>query len=124
MKRVTAARQPSANVIWAWHMLEGTEGQLSISSLAAQIGWSQKHLIAQFREQIGLPPKTVARILRFRSAVRRVESADQVRWAEIAHDCGYYDQAHFIREFRGFAGSTPNEFLGRLLPDGGGVIDL
>jgi len=43
-------------------------------------------------------------------------------WAEIAASCGYYDQAHMVRDFNQFAGASPGEFARRRLPDGGGVV--
>ena len=95
---------------------------MDIGALASEIGWSRKHLIARFREHIGLPPKTAARVLRFGRAVQQIESAERVRWAEIAYECGYYDQAHFNRDFREFTGGTPSEFLARRIPDGGGLL--
>ena len=42
-------------------------------------------------------------------------------WSAISHTCGYYDQAHLIRDFKQFTGSAPTEFALRRLPDGGGV---
>jgi AraC-like DNA-binding protein len=120
-ERILASRAPSREVNWAWRALNGSCGPTSIGRLARELGWSPKHLITKFREQIGLPPKTVARIIRFGSALRRLEAAPESRWAEIALDCGYYDQPHLIRDFRAFAGSTPSEYLGRRLPDGGGL---
>ncbi len=76
----------------------------------------------KFREQVGLTPKTAARVLRFRSLCRRLD-AEPVRWAEIAYDCGYADQSHLIREFRKLAGTTPTDFLARRIPGGGVIAD-
>ncbi|MGH2587928.1 MAG: helix-turn-helix domain-containing protein, partial [Dehalococcoidia bacterium] len=120
--RLAEAPAPSTEVARAWCRLQRTNGCLDIGTLAAELGWSRKHLIARFREQIGLPPKTLARILRFNRAVRLLNRNDTMHWTAIAHDCGYYDQAHLIRDFRQFAGTTPGDFLRRRLPDGGGVI--
>jgi AraC-like DNA-binding protein len=119
--RIARAGAPSSEVTWAWRRLVEASGTLGIGALAGEIGWSRKHLIARFREEIGLPPKTAARVLRFSRAVRQLEGADRARWAPLAYDCGYYDQAHFNREFRQFTGGTPTEFLARRLPDGGGL---
>jgi AraC-like DNA-binding protein len=55
-------------------------------------------------------PKLAARILRFERVVGRIERAGGHGWAEIAYDCGYYDQAHLNRDFRQFAGTTPTAF--------------
>ena len=68
--RILTARAPSAAVTWTWRRLVETGGRVSIGSLVDEVGFSQKHLIAQFREQIGLSPKTLARVLRFGRAVR------------------------------------------------------
>lgn len=83
-------------------------GNLSIGGLAADLDVSRKRLIALFRESFGLPPKTIARIVRFeRAAAAMAAGAD---FAMLAADCGYYDQAHFNRDFRDFAGCAPTEF--------------
>jgi AraC-like DNA-binding protein len=91
-----------------------------IGTLAGELGWSRRHLAAQFREQVGLPPKLLARILRFDRVIALLRHADPERWAEVAYDCGYYDQAHFNRDFRRFADSTPTAFLASRMPDAGG----
>ncbi len=119
--RLAEARVPSAGVAWAWHKLHETGGRLNIGTLATELGWSRKHLIAQFHEQIGLPPKVLARVLRFNRVIRLLDRDDEMSWVEIAQHCGYYDQAHLIKDFRQFAGSTPGEFL-RRPPDGGGGV--
>jgi methylphosphotriester-DNA--protein-cysteine methyltransferase len=75
---------------------------------------------AAFRDQVGLPPKLLARILRFDRVVARLRTQDPERWADVAYDAGYYDQAHFNRDFRELAGTTPSAFLASRLPDGGG----
>ena len=119
--RFAEARPPSEGIAWAWQRLTEADGDVNIRALAEALGCSGKHLVAQFRDQIGFPPKTVARMLRFDRVIRTIERGAVVGWADVADDCGYYDQAHFNREFREFAGCTPSDFLARRLPDGGGV---
>lgn len=119
-RRLDAARPPSPGVAWAWGRLRETHGALPIGTLAGELGWSRRHLAAQFREQVGLPPKLLARILRFDRVIALLRQADPVRWAEVAYDCGYYDQAHFNRDFRQFTGSAPSAFLASRMPDAGG----
>jgi transcriptional regulator GlxA family with amidase domain len=68
-----------------------------------------------------MPPKTLARVLRFERVSRLLREAPDPRLAEVAFDCGYYDQAHLNRDFREFAGTTPGEYLASRLPDGAGV---
>jgi AraC-like DNA-binding protein len=118
--RILSARAPSAAVLCAWSRLVATGGRATIGGIVRDVGCSQKHLIAQFREEIGLSPKTLARVLRFGEAVRIIKEGGGARLTEIAHDCGYYDQAHFSRDFRAFAGVTPTELIASLMPDRGG----
>ena len=89
--------------------------------LTAELGVSRQYLATRFRDEVGLPPKTVARIVGFQRAIGLL-GADHAHLKRIAHDCGYYDQAHLNRDFRELAGSTPTEFLARRLPDGAGVL--
>lgn len=92
------------------------EGQLSVTALAAEMGLSMRQLERLFKDYAGFSPKTYARILRFQSAAREYGNSRKSLTA-IALDCGYYDQAHFIHDFKQFSGYTPGEyFLGR--PEG------
>jgi len=106
----------------AWLRLHQTAGRVAIGALAAELGASRRHLSALFTEQVGLGPKTAARLLRFEQVCCRLRE-DPQRWAEIAYDCGYYDQPHMNREFRELAGITPTDFLARQLPEQGTVGD-
>ena len=107
--------RPAPEVAWALRVLTGTHGAVSVGALAEEIGWSRRHLVAKFRQQVGLPPKTMARIIRFGHLLRRVRTAGPARWIQLAAECGYYDQAHMNRDFREFAGTTPTEFRARLV---------
>lgn len=122
--RLATAREPSPAISWAWRRLTETRGRLGIGALADELGASRQYLAIRFREELGLGPKTLSRILRFQHAVGLLARDDSALLTRIAHDCGYYDQAHFNRDFREFAGSTPREFLARRLPDGAGVLHV
>jgi AraC-like DNA-binding protein len=91
--------------------LRETHGRVAVASLATELGWSRKRLVARFRREVGLPPKTVARLLRFERARELAQRPNRAGWAEIAFDCGYYDQAHLINEFRAVTGRAPETFL-------------
>jgi AraC-like DNA-binding protein len=116
------ARSPVPSVTRAFGRLRESGGALPVGVIAAEIGCSRRHLITRFREHVGVTPKLLARILRFERVVSLVDARTEIGWAEIAQVCGYYDQAHMIRDFNQFAGSPPSEFARRRLPDGGGVI--
>jgi AraC-like DNA-binding protein len=109
-----AARGPSPTpeVSRAWHLLNVTGGAIPIGAIAAEVGWSRKHLITMFMQQIGLTPKTVARLTRFQRVLARAGQSGTVGWSRIAYESGYADQAHLIREFRDFAGTTPAAYPG------------
>jgi AraC-like DNA-binding protein len=107
--RVLDAPPAAPELEWAWRRLVETGGGVPVGALAQELGRSRRHLAASFREQVGLPPKALARLLRFERAVERLRGGADL--AELALDCGYYDQAHFNRDFRQFAGCTPTEYL-------------
>jgi AraC-like DNA-binding protein len=119
--RIAASATPAPEVAHAWRRLEAAHGNLAIGDLARDLGWSRKRLIDRFRAQTGLAPKAAARVLRFHQATSLLDAEADLSWVEIAHACGYYDQAHFIRDFRQFAGRTPSAYRRSLLPDSGGV---
>jgi AraC-like DNA-binding protein len=123
LQRISRSEPVSGAVSHAWNRLRDGGGTIPVSALADELGWSRKHLARKFSEDVGLAPKTIARLFRFRRVVDR--SADDLAscWSDVALDAGYFDQAHLIRDFRQFAGMTPVEFRRSRLPDGSGVID-
>jgi AraC-like DNA-binding protein len=122
-ERLKDAPEPSAEVAWAWRQLVQSNGRVAIRLLTEELGWSPKRLIARFREEIGLPPKQTARLLRFQRASEVLAVADATDWCAFAQDHGFYDQAHLIHEFRRFAGATPDGLLRRRLASGGFAAD-
>jgi AraC-like DNA-binding protein len=118
------ARGPAigGDVAWAYRRIADSAGAVAVGDLARELGISRKHLAARFHAQIGMAPKPLARLMRFDRVMQLLRSGRFDGWAEIAQACGYYDQPHFIREFRAFAGATPGEYLVRRL-DMGGIRD-
>jgi AraC-like DNA-binding protein len=76
-------------------------------------GYSHKHLISLFGKHTGITPLSYLRLLRFQQALRLIHSRKKIDWPGIALDCGYYDQSHFINDFRAFSAFTPGEYLQR-----------
>lgn len=81
-------------------------GLVSVDQLASDAGISSRQLERRFLREIGLGPKLLGRIIRFQQVFRAVEQCD-ASWATVAIECGYYDQAHLIRDFHQFARQTP-----------------
>jgi AraC-like DNA-binding protein len=90
--------------------LVGRKGQLSLDDFAAAAGVGVRQLRHVCLKQSGLPPKQLARMLRFRHAITRIRSGEK-GLAGLALRCGYYDQAHMIREFHNLAGTSPGRYL-------------
>lgn len=86
-------------------------GTVSIERVAASCGVSSRHLERAFRDQVGLSPKMLARVIRFQNVFQAVETGRLTTGVMLALSCGYYDQAHFVRDFKAFAGDTPASFL-------------
>jgi AraC-like DNA-binding protein len=82
----------------------------SIRRVQLDTGLSHTRFIQLFRENVGLTPKLYYRVRRFRTMLDRIEKGMPVNWAALAVDCGYFDQAHLIRDFHAFAGTTPLEY--------------
>ena len=76
----------------------------TVSEVARSTGWSERRFSQVFREEVGFTPKMWCRIQRFQRTVERLHAGVEIPWAELALDCGYYDQSHFANEFRAFSG--------------------
>jgi AraC-like DNA-binding protein len=119
--RLQEAVAPAPSVVWAWRRLRATGGGVPVAALADELGCSRRHLVDGFRRHVGLPPKRVARILRFGRVLRLLEDGGGRSLGDIAASCGYADQPHLNRDFRAFAGASPGDWLARRLPDGAGT---
>ncbi|WP_407167692.1 helix-turn-helix domain-containing protein [Bradyrhizobium sp. ORS 111] len=114
-----AGHMPSAEIVFAYRRLARSAGTIGITTLAAEIGWSRKHFIDRFRSEIGLAPKSLARMMRFHRACNLAQDGTVRGWAGIAAESGYADQSHLVREFVEFAGEPPTAWVRRLaLTDG------
>ncbi|WP_330333237.1 helix-turn-helix domain-containing protein [Streptomyces sp. NBC_00536] len=109
LERAAAGPAAAPQTAWAWDRLVESGGTVPLAALARGTGWSPRHLEQRFREQIGLSPKTAARVLRLQRALRML--AGGAAASVIASACGFYDQAHLHRDFRRMTGFAPGEFL-------------
>lgn len=100
-------------VRWAFDRMRARGGRVDIATLSRELGYSHKHMVSLFRDQIGLSPKLAARLLRFDRLVRELRVGPRP-WVELACELGFSDQAHLVREVRRFAGLTPSALLEHL----------
>ena len=78
--------------------------------LASVIGYSHKHTVKLFKEKCGLPPKLIQRVYRFNQCMLQMHEPN-LNWISVCYKSGYYDQSHFIKDFKTFTGFTPEQFL-------------
>lgn len=97
-----------ACVSFALDQLVANPGMVVLNQLTSRIGYSQKHFISLFKEQVGITPKAYARILRFQRALAEIK--DEPDWTNVALEAGYYDQAHFVNDFKHFSGLSPGQY--------------
>jgi AraC-like DNA-binding protein len=83
----------------------------SIADVTGRIGLSPRRFGAVFEDEVGLTPKRFCRVRRFQRVLRRIATGRPFEWANLALSCGYYDQAHFINDFRAFSGISPTTYL-------------
>jgi AraC-like DNA-binding protein len=98
-------------VTFALGVFQRTPSEQTVTEVAARVGLRPQRLIQLFSKEVGLTPKRFCRIRRFLEVLRCIGRGRQVNWARVALACGYYDQAHLIRDFRAFSGLTPTAFL-------------
>jgi AraC-like DNA-binding protein len=128
VERWLIARLKPRNIVhpavrWAVDRIAATGGKLSIEELAVQTGFTRKYLGNLFQQQVGVSPKSLARVHRFRGALDMLNRANgEVPWVALAEQCGFYDQSHLINEFQRFTGFSPVELARRDRPDTGSVV--
>ena len=95
----------------ALHLMLQSPHGMAIRDFASAIGITQKHLITQFDRFVGLKPKLCERIGKFQSVLDTIDKQMHLDWAHLAVSCGYYDQSHFIKEFKTFSGINPSRYI-------------
>ncbi len=111
LKQARRSLEANRLIVFAVQQLQHSPQFLAIRDLANTIGITQKHLITQFEKVVGLRPKSFARVCKFQKVLNIIEQQKQIEWSAIASDCGYYDQAHFIKEFHNFSGLNPSAYV-------------
>lgn len=105
--RLARASRAEPAVSWAFHEMLARSGAVRTGAIARKLDWSRRKLVERFRTEIGLPPKAVARIIRFNAAQTAARASASPNWADIAAQYGFADQAHLSREFAELAGASP-----------------
>lgn len=113
--RLGRSRELHAVTARAIHWVRHAGGQKRIDALANETNLSTRQLERVFREHVGLGPKTYSRLVRFDRAARGIASRGTTAWTHFALTHGYTDQAHFVNEFKEFAGVTPAQFESELV---------
>jgi AraC-like DNA-binding protein len=103
-------------VAYALNEFHCAPGGRSIAAVTDRTGFSARRFIDLFEREVGLTPKLFCRVQRFQKVLQIVQSGCGIDWAEIALNCGYYDQAHFNHDFRAFSGINPSAYLAAHTP--------
>jgi AraC-like DNA-binding protein len=105
----TLERHPA--VAFALNEFHAAPEARKIGAVGDAAGLSARRFIEVFRKEVGLTPKLFCRVRRFQRVLRMISVGREVDWADIAATCGYFDQAHFIHDFRAFSGINPSRYL-------------
>jgi len=112
LERMMEAREPDAAIDRASSLLIAERGHPRVDALVKQSGRSASRLQRRFALRVGMTPKLFARTVRFDAALVARRNDPGRTWTDIVHDLGYFDQAHFVRECRAFAGLPPTGLVG------------
>lgn len=93
------------------HYLRANAGTVPITELASEANMSIRTLQRRMTERIGLGPKSYSKILRFNYAMSMINHHPEMDWHDILFKCGYYDQMHFIKDFKQYTGQSPTQFV-------------
>jgi AraC-like DNA-binding protein len=111
LRRLDLSRRAADPLELAWREVVRRGPGLRVDDLAGDVGWSRRHLTERFTREFGLGPKELARVVRFERSKKLLQRGGFGSLAEVAAECGYYDQAHLAREWRQLAGCAPSAWL-------------
>ncbi len=111
IEQLQAQKSADRNIDEAIELIEKSKGSISLRELALATFTTKRTLERRFREQVGLHPKVFSRLVRFNAVIRFIESNLNVKWRHLADSFGYYDQSHFIHEFKTLTGTLPQAYF-------------
>ncbi len=111
LKQASIALKRRPDMTFALETFQHASTPVTIANVADQVGLSQRHFIQVFKEQVGMTPKRYCRVRRFQEVLRLINRMESIDWVDVALACGYFDQAHFIHDFRAFSGLTPASYF-------------
>lgn len=111
LKRLeVGAKTDVKRMVYACHEIQKNQGMLKIDALCKQMGMSATTMGDQFREKVGFSPKAYSRIVRFNQINNYISKHPMINWQELVYMFGFFDQNHFIKEFKQFYGCTPSQW--------------
>ena len=110
LQKLTTSSEQHRAVRYALRCFMQSPHSVTISKVVNAIALSPTRFIQVFREDVGLSPKQFCRVQRFQKSLHLIANRPTTNWVDVALACGYYDQSHFINDFRGFAGITPSHY--------------
>lgn len=118
-RRVCPMEHSNLLVLHSSNLLIRSAGSISIEQLAEDTGYTARYIDRCFRNETGLSPKQLAKIVRFQAAVSALNQNQHKgrSLTEIAADLGYFDQSHFVHDFKAYTGLTPKKYQKLLLHD-------
>ncbi len=111
LKHYRSSLQKNPYVEYAITRITATPDMCSLKDISDKSGYSQKHLIKLFKDGVGVTPKEFLKVIRFQKAIETIEQQKTINWTSVALDCGFYDQSHFIADFKFFSGFTPTQYI-------------
>jgi AraC-like DNA-binding protein len=111
IEKLQIPKKTDRSIDEAIQLIERSKGNISLRELEEATFTTKRTLERHFLEQVGLYPKTFSRLVRFNGAIRFIETNMHVKWRQLADSFGYYDQSHFIHEFKTLTGGLPNDYF-------------
>jgi AraC-like DNA-binding protein len=109
LQQLTRNEYDDPQVAYCLGKIQRSSGHVPVSQLTSNTGFSQRHLSRKFQQIVGLSPKEYLRVCRFIRSLNHLKKYPSLSLTEVAYESGYYDQAHFNRDYKAFTGHTPGQ---------------
>jgi AraC-like DNA-binding protein len=111
LQRMRPLKMRQDDIDYCIKLIDYSDGLISVEKLSSEVNLSRRHLERKFIERVGITPKLLARITRFQKTLNMIETNSSKSLTTVAYEGGFYDQSHFIRDFKEFTGYNPNTYF-------------